>query len=262
METKNRTFSTRICRFGLLALAGCLAISAPVKAAAFLMVDFGDVGQVVQGGWEGATRAIGGGNNENLDPALALPAHADVTAYGTVTHSVATAPGTYGLDFRERSGIYAPNYVHPTLGQVGNVLRDLVRSQSNSLDLKFTGLNAGQYKITTFHHDWFGTDNYDWAEFDIAVEQEAGGGFTTAHAGVSASSNGTNPITNPAYYDTTFNSAGPSSQITIRITPLAGTSAIFIETPTNGFALEAIPEPSSALLLGIGTLAIGAFRRR
>jgi len=227
-----------------------------VSAQAMIMVDFGTnpnhaEPQVVQDGWENGF--------------VTIDQHTDVgTGFGDVRHWV--APGPLGENYRwaerNRASLYADGrafYEHPTLGEIGHVLQDAMKCDASThpsfgdcyLDFNFTGVEAGDYELTTFHHSWFGQQfedgngSYNWAELDISVRispdpiipQNQDTGFVTVWENVSASHNGTNPLTDPAIYVTPFTSPGPGEFITVRIDPREGTGET-IEAPINGFVLD------------------------
>ena len=211
-----------------------------VSAQAQLMVDFGTnpnhaEPQVVQDGWENGFAT--------------LNQHSDVgTGFGDVRHWV--APGPLGENYRwaerNRASLYADGrafYEHPTLGEIGHVLQDAMKCDASThpsfgdcyLDFNFTGVEAGDYELTTFHHSWFGQDYedttgpYNWAEFDIEIRfgipnpknPDEGFNIVPGMTNLSASHNGTNPLTDPAIYVTRFTSPGPSEFITVGINPIA-----------------------------------------
>ena len=229
----------------VLALAGCLAIAC--SAQAMIMVDYGPGDQVVQSGWEGLS--------------LGTAAHTDATAFGNVTHNVTQGPGGSWQQRNRASGYPggAANYVHPEFGQIGPVLQDAMKCDNCDLDFHFSGLEAGPYELTTFHHSWFGQDYedttgpYNWAEFDIEIRfgpppnpQDPNEGFVIVPGltNLSASHHGINSLTEPAIFVTRFTSPGPSEFITVGINPIAGTGET-IEQPTNGFHLDTAEVGSS-----------------
>ena len=77
-----------------------------------LMVDFGNVGQVVQTGWEEASCVTFDKHvaNQNCDAdntardIATLPGHTDVTSFGTVTHSIVVSNGL--IEYLNRQGSY------------------------------------------------------------------------------------------------------------------------------------------------------------
>jgi uncharacterized protein (TIGR03382 family) len=231
----------------VLGVAGCLATAWSAQAA--IMVDFGPAAtQVVQSSWEG------------IDVTLA--SHVDVTPFGTVTHSATQLGGSW--QSRDRAGSYpggAANFVHPTLGQIGPLLQDTMKVDGGALDLHFTGLDAGSYDLTSFHHTWFGSA-YNWAEFDILVDVD-GNGFVELQSDLSVTHNGDDPITDPAIYTTRFYSPGPASNITVRFQPIAGTGDT-TESPINGFLLDQvpIPEPGTGMMACFGLMSLASLRRR
>jgi hypothetical protein len=231
-----------------------------VSAKAQLMVDFGTKPthadpQVVQEGWEEGIVT----NTQHLDHA---------TPFGTVRHWVSIRPQPEDIFApkwveRNRASLYAggaANFDHPTLGEIGHVLQDAMKCDKDcALDLNFTGLEAGVYELTTFHHSWFGQDfedangPYNWAEFDIEIRfgpppnpQDPNEGFVIVPGltNLSASHHGINSLTEPAIFVTRFTSPGPSEFITVGINPIAGTGET-IEQPTNGFHLDTAEVGSS-----------------
>jgi len=245
-----RESGVTMSRLAVLALAGCLAIAC--SAQAMIMVDYGPGDQVVQSGWEGLS--------------LGTAAHTDATAFGNVTHNVTQGPGGSWQQRNRASGYPggAANYVHPEFGQIGPVLQDAMKCDNCDLDFHFSGLEAGPYELTTFHHSWFAVPNYNWAEFDTLVDVGDGNGFTTVQSNLSVSHNNDDPITDPGIYVTSFTSPGPTSDITVRLEAIRPPREVTGEThesPINGFVLSQVPEPGTGVLGCLGLLCLAAGRQ-
>ena len=230
-----------------------------------LMVDFGNVGQVVQTGWEEASCVTTDKHvaNQNCDAdntardIATLPGHTDVTSFGTVTHSIVVSNGL--IDYRNRQGSYSGGeavYNDPDFGAVGHMIQDEIKADLTqdvcdncTQDLVFTGLDSAPYKLTTYHHSWFGVP-YDWSDFDILLEVGAGNGFETIASGLHPTHHD-NPV-DPTRHVSSFTSPGPDAQISFRFLPIPGSADGTgdpgsmrgrNEIPLNGFVLQVIPEP-------------------
>jgi len=153
---------------------------------------------------------------------------------------------------------------------------------ATSMDLTLSGLDAGQYEWTSFHHD---TENV-FTDFNVQISSDGGTTFqSVGNYYMSDSTPGGNPDS-AAVAAGTYNGVGftldaatstlPStpnfffdadgtSGVVLRFTPDAGSydSAVHNQLwGLNGFILERVPEPSRALLLAFGGLALVARRRR
>lgn len=152
-------------------------------------------------------------------------------------------------------------------GNGGNGDWDGTTGTPTHLDLTLSGVPAGSYSWTSYHHD---TENV-WADYSVGVSLDGGSSFTSAGAGsMTSSSSGGNPA-NPnrvsdgsadtlsSTFRTAFAADG-ANDVVIRFTPMADTQVHRRIFAVNGFELAVVPEPSTALL-GLFGLAL-AFRRR
>ncbi len=128
---------------------------------------------------------------------------------------------------------------------LGDVAEDFVSSASR-LELTLANLAAGQYVITTYHHDLGSA----WDPFDIDVDDAFGSRIVAA--GFTASTG----TVDPALLTFTFRANG-IDPVTIGFDTDASIAML------NGFSLAlAIPEPSSLLLACLGLAAVGLVRRK
>ncbi|MGD1979377.1 MAG: PEP-CTERM sorting domain-containing protein [Akkermansiaceae bacterium] len=134
------------------------------------------------------------------------------------------------------------------------------------MTLTLSGLGAGIYNWTSFHHD---TEN---VHGDFAVWIDTGSGFVQLADGVmtdgTAAGNPDSGATVSDFagmesagsiYETSFTANG-TDDVTIRFAPYANTAVHRQIFGVNGFQLEQIPEPSTGLLSLLGVAM--AFRRR
>lgn len=129
-------------------------------------------------------------------------------------------------------------------GSLGDLVEDVAAALTGDLTITLTGLPAGAYAWTSYHHlpqldfNWFGP-------FDISVD--TGAGLVTKASGVAPNSLGT-----PTQADFGFK-VGSSGAALIRLhsnSPLP--SVVFL----NGFSLVPVPEPSAWILLASGMAAL------
>ena len=245
-------------RLAVLALAGCVAVACSVQGGGIPLVleDWGTGDGLVQAGFE----------EQSID----TDSHTDATAYGNITHSVSAGGGMNASprwEKRNRTGSYTGGdgdgmvqYTDPGpfgLGELKNLLTDAMKCDGVCyLDINLSGLDAGPYEVTTWHHSYFGQP-YNWGDISIEVDID-GGGFNTVHTGIETS-HMDNPIT-PTTLVTPFTSPGPGSAITVRLQPIKNTGATH-EFPTNGYVLSRVPEPGTGALACLGLLCLAAGRR-
>ncbi len=170
------------------------------------------------------------------------------------------------FDFARQSGASAAETISSTLGVAGSVdvtvsaiqgwrdrgdMPDSIGLAALSEDFAFSwdrmqltldDLVAGQYTITTYHHDY--TSN--WADFDIDVDLSDAFGLRTVATDISAG----NGATDPSFVTFNFLADG-INPVVIGFTPDSGIAML------NGFSLaRAVPEPSSLSLLALGLLGL------
>lgn len=241
-------------KYPIIAAAVLIAVTALLvspTSGTILKVDFGNEGQIVPWDWEEASCVTQGSwiydcsADNSLRSITTLPSHTDSTSFGTVTHSIVSSSDQ--IDYRDRQGNYSGGqafYDDPKYGPIGQVIQDAIKCDSCTHDLVFTGLNAGPYELTTYHHSWI-TIPYDWSDFDLQLEIGAESGFSTVVSNLSVS-HSNNPV-DPTTHMTSFTSPGPDSQISLRIAPIAdtadgtgkaGSMKGRDEVPLNGFILE------------------------
>lgn len=159
---------------------------------------------------------------------------------GTVTVTIGAADGV--VDWRDR-------------GQMTVPLADLAEEfalDRTGLQLVLDDLQAGEYFITTYHHD----RGYGWGPIDIDISDARGAGRPVATDFAMS----TGVATDPACVSFFFTADG-MNPVTIDFTT-AGLSFDHEIALLNGFALSYIPEPTSLTLLAGGLLALARRRKR
>jgi hypothetical protein len=152
-------------------------------------------------------------------------------------------------------------------GNGGNGNWDGTTGTPTYMTLSITGLNAGQdYTWTSLHHDtenvhgafaaWGSPDGgTNWGPLaDGVMTDSSTGGNPDSGAALES---GPDAFSLPSAYTFTFTATGDDA---IRFAPYAGGAVHSQIWGINGFRLETIPEPSSAILL-VGGLG-GMFLRR
>ncbi len=207
-----------ICRLSLLTLTA--ATLAPSHAHAVLMVDFddNDAGMNTQSGFTSVTTAGG----------------AVAADFGQGNAIDISFSSNGSRDDRDRGPMDA--------GQpLGNVGRDFIFGNANAgatrLDLNLADLAAGNYTITTYHHD-----NNGSSTFDIDVDVDTGSGFVDG--ATVARSFGTNPSGGLASGTFSFDANG-IDDATIRT--ISSTNGHLI----NGFELTPNPQPGLSVDIGL-----------
>ena len=164
---------------------------------------------------------------------------------GDVTVSIDSEGSLFNIDPRNRGDA--------SFGTLGDLIEDQFKSQSNGVELTLDGLEAGIYKMTSWHHDGgFGaagnlidirvTDALRTDELILSGLVTTGGltPSTVANATYTIYSDGINPIT------ILFDDANTNGDH---------------ETALNGFELFLIPEPASMATLAAGSLMLMRRRR-
>lgn len=267
-----------------LALAGWLGMACSAQANTLLMVDYGVTGQTVQAGWtEGS-----GGDADIQHPMSSLSPNPNTvsTASGNITYQITRGPNepndNLDIEYRNRSGAYdggSASYVHPTFGQIGHVIQDEIKldggralNGGNTRDathqVVLSGMNAGSYELTTFHHSRLGGFVYDWSEFDLKLQVGAGNGYTTVASNLSVTSDyegGSSTVSSITEHTTAFSVTGPDTEVSLHIATIPSTADGTgspgsmkgqDEVPLNGFALTLVPEPTSAVCLVLGMMSL------
>lgn len=248
----NRTL-TRI-----VALVVGLLLAGPVStSSAALMVDMGPTDNNAQQSgfvlWNAGTDGTNIAANNDLTGVSRTFTNAE-TGFGGFTATVTT-----NVDIRVRTTSTAT-------GTYANLGRDAFKQSAVSnwdgtgtpstanatLVLQFTGLTAGLYDMSSFHHD---AGNV-LRNFALYVTDVQGTNRQLFANQVPTTGYAINSIANPAYQ---IQSDG-TNPVTLYFHVRTGTASN--EIWLNGFTLSIIPEPASMALLGLGGLLILPRRKR
>lgn len=255
----------RTALYGLTALA--LLAGTHASSAAVLQLDVGvsdntppnsTTPNEVQSGFtsfEMAANGSGGGGDESNSTSLSdTQTFSGISVTFTAAEAGFVQPDPGGLpvhvEYRDR-----PGEVTTTSPDVANLVEDFVFARNGPLTLTLSGLSAGEYTMTTYHHDpQFG----GYTAGPIAVD--TGAGPTEVAGGGVAVTTGFGDAASPVT---------PSSRTFGFITTGGDVNIIFNENPDtaqnptlNGFVLDVIPEPGTGLLALLGVPVILRRRRR
>ncbi len=218
---------------------GSLSVASPEE----LKVDFGrsDTFAPRQPGWHEQL-----GFNANRDPLSATYTDTALRDEDAVTVTVSGQQ-------------YFRNYAAPVTGgdylDVADVLRDYVlRTSQGTITLEFDGLSAGLYKITTYHHS---THKGVW--MTISLDDALGSRVIDSHYDVPR---GATPINASKTFGFFANGIDPVQVKFFRPTFSDDLDVVHRHSALNGFALVAIPEPSTFILAALGAIGLGFHGRR
>lgn len=233
----------RLCFNVMLLLALWLAIGALPASAEVLKVDFGADGQQVMSYFSAFTY-----EEDPSEDSVTKQYDSTLGTGGSVDVTISTNDGKY-LDFRNRG-------YNSTI--MGDLIEDHVKAGEGTnggdkLYLTLGHLKAGQYTITTYHHDSAGAT----CSIDVLLDDDNDSGQSIATVVQSYG------FDNPAMTVTFDFFANGADSIKITLDEIPGGS--FQEAVLNGFELTSVPEPGAIILLvsGIACLAAcGCWRRK
>ena len=173
---------------------------------------------------------------------------ADFAADGWLDVNV-SSEGLFFRDYPSVTGSFASQ---------SNLLSDsILINAPGSIAISFSGLAAGRYQITTYHHDTLFGDTF--IPFDISVADATG--TNTVASGLDTSG-----TTSPTSITTAMFSftAGLDGLATIEFASNA--AALAQHMSINGFQLTgaavSVPEPGTLALFGIGLFGMGLAGRK
>jgi hypothetical protein len=164
--------------------------------------------------------------------------------FGSISVTVSNPdPGTNGLFFADEGTVDA--------GAAGPLVEDYVFASGPDLQLTLSGLSAGIWGMSTFHHRPLSSSVVNIS----AITVDTGGGPQSVATNVPISI-GLSPSSVSKRSFQFF--ADGTSDVTIVMQGVG-----ILPMPLNGFLLVAIPEPSSTILavLGAGLAASACLRR-
>lgn len=222
-----------------------LALSVMSTHAATLQVDLGrSTDPSLQSGWTAWNTNFGGSaiNEQNSF------SYAEGTA-GTVDVTMTSFGSTYTRNYNTVTGDQA---------SLSPLLRDIVFFNSAStgsfIQMQIDSLKSGSYTFTGYHH--FVQENTGFPTMDILLNgTDTGQDITTLQVSSPYEINTLRTST------VNFTVANDNDSVTIRYAnpTTTGSNQHFA---LNGFELTQIPEPSAALLGGLGVLALLRRRRQ
>lgn len=251
--------STKSLFFRLALVISASAFWLPSADGQFIdyaRLDIGPITQRLEPGYTAVGTAAAGVNGTNLaaTPFVSLTGDAFTIAIDNMTD--AGAPNG-NIDWRDRGDSTSAE----PLVQLGE---DFIKNNAGSIRLTLGGLQAGQYRFTSFHLD---PDNVQSAVIEVRVTDANGTAVLQSDTGdASANIPGANTAEQVNNITTAF---VQNSSATFDVTS-NGTSDVLVffqgtggdvETPFNGLTMLVVPEPSSALLLALGGLAVARRRR-
>ena len=205
---------------------------------AALSVDFGYTGQDVQAGFVAFT------DGTSLSGQIIRQYNTGLATDGDLTVTVERALTSGSLDFRDRGDA--------TYDGLGDLIEDHVKAAGGAdVLLTLDDLAAGEYEMTTWHHD----GAYQQSLVSVFVSDALGDDREVVSSLLpSAGPTPTNVTTAKIVF---FSDGVNPISFLFDAHPLG----LGGESPLSGFSLIAIPEPSSLLLLGIGLLGLAVRRR-
>lgn len=222
----------------LLAVALCLC---PAAHAVLVMLDVEGDSSTTQAGF---TRMTGAGMTGTA-------ANGAFTPTATVDGITVTAAGGI-LQYRDRgtAGLLFPPHSEPYV----NLLQEFIGKDGDdaSINVTISGLSAGYYNITSFHHDW-----NVWATakfFDILVSDADGTNQLKMDDAFFASTQ--NPYLGETY---SIHADGLNDVV---LTFVEQGTASTAPVRFNGLILASVPEPSKGVLALMGAAGILGVRRR
>jgi hypothetical protein len=220
--------------------------SADAQFVDYARLDIGPASQRVESGYTGIGTAVAGANNTNL-PATAL-----VSLTGDAfTVAIQNNPVSGGISWRDLGDSTSTQ----PLVRLGE---DFLTS-FGTIILTLGGLQAGEYRFTSFHIDPADAEN---VELQVAVTDA--NGTQVVRSDIGYFGGGDPPGATTAERVNNLTTAFVQASSAVFFVNSNGTNDVVVyfegvgtlQTPLNGLAIQTVPEPSSALLLSMGGLAL------
>lgn len=226
-------------RVALLALS---ALSAHAATSLQVQTTTNGAGTALQTGWDVVE---GPRNNASIS--------------GVVDGVTITVDAAFGRSFGADGGTYLD--VDHTDGNLDALLSGgRLINDGSSITLTLSGLGDGDYDIKTYHHSPFAGESDGLFEFDVLLT-DANGTGVVVHDNISNSQGASVTTAGLSAPLTSFTASG-GNDVVLVFDAVAGFQNDDDQLYLNGFELTQIPEPSAALLAGLGVLALLRRRRQ
>lgn len=208
-------------------LIAAFSVLPSIGSATLLKVDLGQTGQDVQAGFVD----ISGSANT-----------VSVFYFSGIGISIS---GDAGSGYRKTGN---PGPRPQMTGALGDLAEDFFFSNTG-IQLKFTGLTAGNYSFTSWSHD----SGFIQSTYKIAVNG------TDLLSGITATTGASPAVISSSTLSFYSDGVGSDDFLFFETANAQrGDTAVIL----NGFTLQSVPEPGTVALLGLGLLGLAASRKR
>ncbi|MCA9248635.1 MAG: LamG domain-containing protein, partial [Planctomycetales bacterium] len=234
------------------------AEASKITLSPYASIDIGPNGQRVDtiDGWSGlpGTAPNNNVNGTNYGPTGTVASiNGDLLTF-TIDNLNASGTPTGGIDWRDRGNSTSTD----SLVEMGE---DFVKNNAGFVRVTLDGMSSGLYQVTSYHID---ADNDQSGAISVFVN--TGGSFVDT--GVDGNSDfltgGVNNLTTTNITATSATFTFSTNGIDPVILLFDGSAFGDTETPLNGLFIQLAqtPEPSTALMLGLGLVGLACRRRR